>query len=114
MTAPAIVDRNLEDLAAPLLERYRGYLAHLRPGLSRDIYPWSSPEDVVAEVARRLRAEGWIVTRRKYTGSRVNYPGTYFLRLTAPGVPDRGGACRWLVLLLSRLTQAASGLCTSH
>jgi len=113
MSVPYSAARNLEDLAAPLLERYLGHLAHIRPGQSRDIYPWNSPDDVVAEVAGRLRAQGWIVTRRKYTGSRVNYPGKYFLRLTAPGVPDRGQVCRWLVPLLSRLTQAASGLCSS-
>ncbi|MBZ0186577.1 MAG: hypothetical protein K8F91_10045 [Candidatus Obscuribacterales bacterium] len=99
---------NLEAAVAPVLEKYLGYLTYLRPGQSRDIYPWHNPEDVVMEAARRLQAQGYQVVRMRYTGCRSNYSGgDYYLRVTAPGATVRPGfVCRIIAGLQNRLCQA--------
>ncbi len=90
-----IARKNLEAQVSPVLAKYRQYIEHLRPGSYRDIYPWHTPEDVAMEAACRLEQEGWRVRRIRYTGSAANYPGSYFLRVTAPLCP-RSVWRRWL------------------
>ena len=83
--ACTLAQRNLEEAVTPVLAKYRSFLEFLRPGQSRDIYPWRAAEDVVMETARLLTLDGWLVVRQRYTGSTANYSGGgYFIKVTAP------------------------------